>query len=107
MKTKVILSVMAIFMALTTLTAKDIKSVSLKVEDMMCEVHEAKITNMLRFEKGVKEIKTDVPARLVIIKYDAEKTTPEKLIKSFKKVDCTAVLLPENKINENKNQKQK
>ena len=81
MKTKLILSVFAIFFAINTVSAKEIKSLTLKVEDMMCEIHEAKITNMLRFEKGVKEIKTDVPSRIVIIKYDAEKNTPEKLIK--------------------------
>lgn len=95
MKTKLILSVFAIFFAINTVSAKEIKSLTLKVEDMMCEIHEAKITNMLRFEKGVKEIKTDVPSRIVIIKYDAEKNTPEKLIKSFEKVKCTAVLVPD------------
>ena len=102
MKTKLILSIVTIFFALNTVSAKDIKSITLKVEDMMCEIHEAKITNMLRFEKGVKKIKTDVPSRIVIIKYDAEKNTPEKLIKSFDKVKCTAVLVPEIKDNNNK-----
>lgn len=102
MKTKMILSVLAILLTFTTIAAKDIKSITLKVEEMMCEIHEAKITNMLRFEKGVKEVKTDVPSRKVVIKYDAEKTTPEKLIKSFEKVKCTAELFPENKANEDK-----
>jgi len=102
MKTRIFLSIVAIFFALTSASAKDIKSVTLKVEEMVCELHEAKITNMLRFEKGVKEIKTDVPARTVVIKYDAEKTTPEKLIKSFDKVKCTAVLAPDTKEKEKK-----
>lgn len=95
MKTKVICTIALFIFAISTLQAKDIKSVTLKVEEMMCEIHEGQITNMLRFEKGVKEIKTDVPTRLVIIKYDAEKTTPEKLVKSFKKVNCTAVIVLE------------
>jgi len=93
MKTKIFLSIIAIFLAITSVSAKDIKALTLKVEDMMCEIHEAKITNMLRFEKGVKEIKTDVPSRTVVIKYDAEKTTSEKLIKSFDKVKCTVELV--------------
>lgn len=79
--------------ATTAIQAKNIKSITFKVEEMMCEIHEGQITNMLRFEKGVKEIKTDVPTRLVTIKYDAEKTTPEKLVESFKKVNCTAVII--------------
>ena len=93
MKTKIFLSIVAIFFAFTSVSSKDIKSATLKVEEMVCELHEAKITNMLRFEKGVKEVKTDVPSRTVVIKYDAEKTTPAKLIKSFDKVKCTAVLV--------------
>ena len=38
-----------------------------------------------RFEKGVKQIECDIPKQMVTITYDGEKTTPEKLIKSFTK----------------------
>lgn len=93
MKTRIIFTIALFVFTITAIQAKDIKSITLKVEEMMCEIHEGQITNMLRFEKGVKEIKTDVPTRQVIIKYDAEKTTPDKLVKSFKKVNCTAVII--------------
>ena len=39
----------------------------------------------LRFEKGVKDIKTDIEAQKVYVSYDPKKTTEEKLQKAFEK----------------------
>ena len=52
---------------------------------MHCENCENKIKNNLRFEKGVKEITTSVDNQTVTVKYDADKTTPDKIQQGFKK----------------------
>jgi copper chaperone CopZ len=52
---------------------------------MHCASCENKIKGNLRFEKGVKQIQTDIPNQTVTIEYDADKTTPEKLIDAFSK----------------------
>lgn len=65
--------------------AKDLKSVTFRVPQMVCENCEAKVLKNIRFEKGVKEIETDVERKTVTIVYDAEKTDPGKLAKGFAK----------------------
>lgn len=65
--------------------AKDLKSVTFSVPQMVCENCEAKVMKNIRFEKGVKDIKTDVEKKMVTITYDAEKTNPEKLAGGFAK----------------------
>lgn len=57
---------------------------------MHCDNCEKKIKGNLRFEKGVKNIETDVNGQRVTITYDAEKTTPAKIIQSFQKFGYTA-----------------
>lgn len=71
--------------------AKDIKTVVVTTTPQMhCESCENKIKGNLRFEKGVKGIETNVEKQTVTIKYDADKTTPEKLMKSFEKFGYSA-----------------
>lgn len=71
--------------------AKDIKTVVFNtVPEMHCGNCENRIKNGLKFEKGVKGIKTDLEAKTVTIKYDAEKTNPEALIAAFAKIDYQA-----------------
>ena len=66
--------------------AKDFKTVVFTTTPQMhCQSCEAKIKGNLRFEKGVKEIKTDVEAQKVYITFDPKKTTEEKLQKAFEK----------------------
>lgn len=66
--------------------AKDIKTVVFTTTPQMhCENCENKIKNNLRFEKGVKEITTSVDNQTVTVKYDADKTTPDKIQQGFKK----------------------
>ena len=64
---------------------------------MHCNNCETKIKNNLRFEKGVKEIVTDLGDKTVAVKYDADKTTVEALIKGFAKIKYSAVPVPEKK----------
>ncbi|MCH5228752.1 MAG: heavy-metal-associated domain-containing protein [Muribaculaceae bacterium] len=53
---------------------------------MSCQNCENKIKGNLRFEKGVKKIETNIPEQRVVIEYDADKTTPEKIESAFQKI---------------------
>ena len=67
-------------------TAKDVQTVVFTTTPQMhCANCEAKIKGNLRFEKGVKAIRTDVEAQKVYVSYDPKKTTEEKLQKAFEK----------------------
>ncbi len=71
--------------------AKDIKTVVLKTQpEMHCVGCEKKIKDNLRFEKGIKSIKTDLKTKTVIIEYDADKTTVEKIKEGFRKINYEA-----------------
>lgn len=71
--------------------AKDIKTVVFTTTPKMhCESCENKIKNNLRFEKGVKSIETSVEEQTVTVRYDADKTTVEKLLKGFAKFGYSA-----------------
>lgn len=66
--------------------AKDIKTVIFTTQPQMhCASCEKKIKGNLRYEKGVKRIDTSVEQQKVTVKYDANKTSAEKLQKAFKK----------------------
>ena len=66
--------------------AKDIKTVIFTTQPQMhCASCEKKIKGNLRYEKGVKRIDTSVEQQKVTVKYDADKTSAEKLQKAFKK----------------------
>lgn len=66
--------------------AKDIKTVIFTTQPQMhCAGCEKKIKGNLRYEKGVKRIDTNVEQQKVTVKYDADKTSAEKLQKAFKK----------------------
>ena len=58
--------------------------------DVDCETCAKKIDNSLPFQKGVKEVKVDVPSRKVTVTYDATKSSDEALIKAFKKIKINA-----------------
>ena len=67
-------------------SAKELKTlVVTTLPQMHCDNCQKKIKGNLRFEKGVKKIETNIDAQTVIITYDADKTSPEKLIQSFPK----------------------
>lgn len=87
---KFILMALTMFMAVAV-NATDVKTVTLKT-NMSCENCASKIKENVRFEKGVKEIKTNVSDKTVTITYDADKTNPEKLIKGIEKVGYKASL---------------
>lgn len=88
MRTKVLFVVLAFA---TVCFGKDIKTVVLKTQpEMHCENCEKKIKDNIRFEKGVKDIRTNLDDKTVTIEYDADKTNVEAIIKGFKKINYEA-----------------
>lgn len=81
----------AMMLTATAALAKDIKTVVLTTNpEMHCENCEKKIKGSLRFEKGIKNIITNLNSKTVTIKYDADKTTVDNIIKGFKKIKYEA-----------------
>ena len=85
---KKFLSFIMMSMMALSIYAKDIKTVVFTTDPQMhCESCEKRIKGNIRFVKGVKKIETSVPDQTVTITYDADKTTVEKLVEAFKKID--------------------
>lgn len=87
-------------------TGKDIRVVVFKVSQMHCENCEKKVKNNMRFEKGVKELSTELKDKTVSITYDAEKTDVKKLQAGFKKFNYEAEFVKETKQEGKKDGKQ-
>lgn len=83
--------------------AKDIKTVVFTTNpEMHCESCEKKIKGNLRFEKGIKNIVTDLNVKTVTIEYDADKTNVQNIIKGFKKIKYEASEVKKKATNEQK-----
>ena len=78
-------------------SAKDIKTVVLNTApEMHCSSCENKIKSNLKFEKGIKDIQTDLTTKTVTIQYDADKTNVENIIAGFKKINYEATVAGDN-----------
>ena len=84
----------ALFIALAFASvcfAKNIKTVVLTTNpEMHCTGCEKKIKENIRFEKGIKSIKTNLNTKTVTIEYDDDKTTVPAIIEGFKKIKYEA-----------------
>ena len=88
MRTRVLFVVLALA---TVCFGKDIRTVVLTtLPEMHCANCEKKIKENIRFEKGIKSIKTDLKTKTVTIEYDADKTNVQDIIKGFKKIKYEA-----------------
>ena len=88
MRTKALLVALIIAVACG---AKTIKTVVLTTTPQMhCSNCEQKIKKNLRFERGIKAIRTDLSDKTVTVEYDADKTNVENIIKGFKKIKYEA-----------------
>lgn len=102
---KLILLTFTLFLAVLT-QAQTIKEVVFTTEpEIECNNCVKRIKDNIRFEKGVKAIDPDLKTKLVTIQYDSEKTSPEKLIKAFAKINYKAMIV-ETKDKENKQDKE-
>ena len=84
----------------TDLAAKELRTVVFKV--MQCPNCEKKVKKNISFEKGLKEVETDVKKRTVTITYDAEKTSVEKLKQGFEKFDYEAKVISDKALEKKK-----
>jgi Copper chaperone len=100
MRTRVLFVVLALA---TVCFGKDIRTVVLTtLPEMHCANCEKKIKENIRFEKGVKSIKTDLKTKTVTIEYDADKTNVQDIIKGFKKIKYEASEVKKDKENKKK-----
>ncbi len=75
----------------TSSMGKDIKTVVLTTAPQMhCTGCEKKIKENVRFEKGVRRIKTNLDDKTITIEYDADKTNVPNIIKGFQKIGYEA-----------------
>lgn len=84
-------------LSMTAVMAKDIRIIVFKVSKMHCENCERKVKSNIRFEKGVKDLSTELKTKTVTITYDAEKTNMKNLQAGFKKFDYEAKFVKETK----------
>ena len=67
------------------------KSVTVEfMTSLDCEGCAKKINETLPYEKGVRDVKVDVPTKVVTVTYDPTKTNNEAIIKAFAKVKIEA-----------------
>ncbi len=73
--------------------ASKIKKIDIKVS-LQCEMCKERILNDLSFEKGVRSIEVNIEEKLVVVTYNSEKTTPEKIRKAISKIGYDADDVP-------------
>lgn len=84
---------MACALTVLGIYAKEIRTVVFTTEPQMtCVNCENKIKGNLRFEKGVKDIETNLGDQEVVVTYDADKTTVEALQKGMLKIGYRALV---------------
>lgn len=90
---KRILLITALTLSAFSAFAKDIHTVVLTTEPQMhCHNCENKVTENLRYVKGVKSIKASAAEQTIIVVLDVDKATPDALVKSLAKVGYTATV---------------
>ena len=69
------------------------KSVTVEfVTNIDCEGCAKKVYNTIPYEKGVEDVKVDVPTKIVTVTYNPAKTNNETLIKAFTKIKLEAAV---------------
>lgn len=97
MKTKILTLMTACMLGLSFSSSaaimKDSKKEKAEVTflvSMTCEKCQKRIENNLSFEKGVTGLDVDLPKKTVTIEYRKDKTSPDKLKATIKKLGYTA-----------------
>lgn len=95
MKTKLFLFLMVCFTALSLNVDAQNKKKNNKEEvlfnvSMTCENCKKRIEKNIAFEKGVSDMKVDLPEKTVMVVFDPQKTDVGNLQKAFEKLGYTA-----------------
>lgn len=95
---KVLLIMLCAICTITLSYAQETKkgnkeTVKFSVEGLDCANCVKKVEKNIAFEKGVTDLKVDLPTRTAEVTYRTDKTTEEKLVAAFKKIgmDATAM----------------
>lgn len=100
MKRILVLMLCTVF-AFATVSAQESKKKDKKVtttfliENMHCENCVKKIEKNIAFEKGVTDLQCDLSTLTAKVTYRSDKTTEQKLITAFEKIDMKAKALKE------------
>ena len=92
-KTMLTMVLLMITVMLSAGNKNDTTVVFTTLPQMHCEQCELKIKNNLRFEKGVKDIQTNVGAQTVMVKFSKKKTNASTILKGFQKFGYEARVL--------------
>lgn len=87
---KILLAFIATTISLAAIAAKPVTKVFHVDPQMTCQNCEKKIKSNLRFEKGVKNVETNISTQEVVVKYDPDKTNPDALAEALSKIGYTA-----------------
>lgn len=80
-------------------TQQDSKTETVKfATSITCENCVNTIMNGLPKEKGVKDVKTDIPTKTVTVVYQKDKNSPEQIKRSIEKLGFTAKLITEDPV---------
>lgn len=96
---RILIAMFCVMFTLTSTSAQESKKKSKKetttflIENMHCENCVKKIEKNIAFEKGVTDLKCDLDSHIVKITFRPDKTTDEKLIAAFEKIDMNAKIL--------------
>lgn len=66
------------------------EKVTFVVDGMDCANCVKKVEKNIAFEKGVTDLKCDLPTRTVAVSYRSDKTSEKKLVEAFKKIGMEA-----------------
>ena len=61
------------------------------ITDLDCEHCAQKVMNSIPFEKGVKDVKVNVPTKTVTVQFDEAKNSVESLTKAFASIKIKVV----------------
>ena len=82
---KIFLALFTLLLAGSVMAQNKVEKVTFYV-NFHCEMCIKKVEENLPFEKGVKDFKTDLKGKSIVITYNPEKTDSEKLRKAIEKL---------------------
>ena len=96
MKTRILALGAILLMTVFSANAEILEKKNKKAEvtylvSMTCENCQKRIESNIPYEKGVTDLKVDLPNKLVTIEYRTDKTTADKLKAAIKEMGFTAV----------------
>ncbi len=83
---KILLALFTLAFASSVMAQNKTENVTFYV-NFHCEMCIKKVNKNIPFEKGVKNIKTDLEGKSIVITYNPKQTTPEQLRKALEKLD--------------------